>query len=63
MLQEVVKEIAPALTLLFQTSRDTDIVPVDWRTTRVTPVFKKGENKRTRKLPTYLFCEYSMQDP
>jgi hypothetical protein len=36
-------EIAPALTLLFRASLKTGIVPTDWRTAHVTPVFKKGE--------------------
>ena len=42
-LKEVAEEIAPALAILFQASLNTGIVPADWRTALVTPVFKKGE--------------------
>ena len=42
-LKELANEISPALTLLYQSSIDSGIVPEDWRTAFVTPVFKKGE--------------------
>ena len=42
-LKEIAVELAPALTLLYQTSLNTGIVPSDWRTANVSPVFKKGE--------------------
>jgi len=42
-LKEVAEEISPAVTLLFQASLNTGVVPGDWRTALVTPVFKKGE--------------------
>ena len=42
-LKELCDELAPALTLLFQSSIDSGIVPLDWRTAHVSPIFKKGE--------------------
>ncbi len=36
-------ELAPILTQLFQQSLQTGIVPEDWRTANVAPVFKKGD--------------------
>eukprot|EP00745_Piridium_sociabile_P010489 TRINITY_DN17347_c0_g1_i7.p1 TRINITY_DN17347_c0_g1~~TRINITY_DN17347_c0_g1_i7.p1 ORF type:complete len:298 (+),score=68.70 TRINITY_DN17347_c0_g1_i7:312-1205(+) len=42
-LREVAAEITPALTVLFQAPMNTGVVPADWRTALVTPVFKKGE--------------------
>jgi hypothetical protein len=43
LLKECADELGPALTLLFQTSLNTGVVPADWRTAFITPVFKKGE--------------------
>ena len=42
-LRELAEELAPALTIIFQSSLSTGIVPTDWRNAYVTPVFKKGE--------------------
>ena len=42
-LKEIAAELAPALTLLYQASLDTGIVPSDWRSANVSPVYKKGE--------------------
>jgi hypothetical protein len=36
-------EIAPILTILFNKSVTTGIVPSDWRTANVSPVYKKGQ--------------------
>jgi hypothetical protein len=36
-------EIAPILTILFNKSVTTGIVPSDWRTAHVSPVYKKGQ--------------------
>ena len=44
LLRELAVELAPALTLIFQSSLDTGVVPHDWRTALVTPIFKKGEH-------------------
>ena len=43
-LRELAEEVAPILTMIFQSSVDTGIIPSDWRTANVTPVFKKGEH-------------------
>ena len=42
-LKELASELAPALTLLFQSSINSGCVPLDWRTAHVSPIFKKGE--------------------
>ena len=42
-LRELAEELAPALTIIFQSSLSTGIVPADWRNTYVTPIFKKGK--------------------
>ena len=42
-LKELANEIAPSLTLIFQKSYDTGMVPADWRHATVAPIFKKGE--------------------
>ena len=42
-LKTAASEIAPALTILFQQSLDTGIVPTDWKNAWVVPIFKKGE--------------------
>ena len=39
-------EIGPFLTIIFQKSFDTGIVPKDWRTANVTAIFKKGEKHK-----------------
>ncbi|KAL8614243.1 hypothetical protein ACOMHN_026460 [Nucella lapillus] len=42
-LREIAEEVAPSLTILFQTSMSSGVVPADWRDAYVTPIFKKGE--------------------
>ena len=44
LLRDLADELAPALTLIFQSSLDTGEVPQDWRTAHVTPIFKKGQH-------------------
>ena len=41
-LRELDKEISPILSLIFQKSLDTGVVPSDWRTAHVSPIYKKG---------------------
>ena len=38
--------LAPALTIIFQTSLDQGQIPDDWKRAYVTPIFKKGEKAR-----------------
>ena len=45
-LREVAKELAPALTLLFQASLDHGQIPSDWKEGLFTPIFKKGERSK-----------------
>ncbi|MEW8489873.1 MAG: reverse transcriptase family protein, partial [Candidatus Thiodiazotropha endolucinida] len=42
-LKEAAFEIASALTLIFSASLSQGIVPDDWKTADVTPIFKKGD--------------------
>ena len=44
LLRDLADELAPALTLIFQSSLDSGEVPQDWRTAYVTPIFKKGQH-------------------
>ena len=42
-LKEGAHEIAPALALIYNRSLETGVVPTDWKTANVCPVFKKGQ--------------------
>ena len=42
-LREFATEIAPILTVIFQQSLDTGIVPADWRLANISPIYKKGD--------------------
>ena len=41
-MKQLVVDIAPILTMLYQKSYETGQIPMDWRRAEVTPVFKKG---------------------
>ena len=43
LLKELHTEIAPILTIIFQRSLDTGIVPKDWNYLIITPALKKGQ--------------------
>jgi hypothetical protein len=45
-LKDYAKEIAPALTLVFEASLKQGEVPADWRIAHVTPIFKKGDHSK-----------------
>ena len=60
-LKELAKEISPILSLIFQKSLDTGVVPSEWRTAHVSPMNKKGskynpENYRAISL-TFICCK------
>jgi hypothetical protein len=56
-LQSLADQLAPALTLIFSASLKHGVVPCDWRTAHVTPVFKKGERYRAENYrPISLTC-------
>jgi hypothetical protein len=38
-------EVAPILHLFFQASINQGILPTDWKTANVVPIFKKGMSK------------------
>ena len=42
-LKDYAEDIAPMLQLIFQQSLDSGIVPSDWKTANVVPIFKKGD--------------------
>ena len=42
-LKELADDIAPILTIIYQSSINTSKVPTDWKEANVTPIFKKGE--------------------
>ena len=42
-LKELATELAPILTVIFQSSLSTGCVPSDWRDAHVSPIYKKGE--------------------
>ena len=42
-LRNTAEEIAGALTILFQLSLDTGIIPEDWLCANITPIYKKGD--------------------
>ena len=42
-LRELVEELEPALGTIFQSSLSSGVVPADWRSVYVTPIFKEGE--------------------
>ena len=43
-LRELADDIAPILTLIYQSSIDTGVVPSDWRDANVSPIYKKGSH-------------------
>ena len=42
-LEEVATEIAPSLTLIYRASVKSGILPKDWKSAYIAPVFRKGE--------------------
>ena len=44
-LVELAKSAAPSLSVLFQNSYDTGIVPSDWKRPNITPIYKKNDKK------------------
>ena len=45
-LKEIAGEITNALVVIYQNSLDSGVVPADWKTANVTPLFKKGKGVR-----------------
>ena len=56
-LKDLHHEIAPILTKIFRSSLHTGIVPDDWKTALVAPVYKKGPKcKPSNYRPISLTC-------
>ena len=54
-LKEMSGEIANALVVIYQNSLDSGVVPADWKTANVTPLFKKrGRQKAGNYRPVSL---------
>jgi hypothetical protein len=49
-LKEMAAEVSHILHLFFQASIYQGILPTDWKTVNVVPIFKKGEKKQSREL-------------
>eukprot|EP00061_Rhincodon_typus_P001071 g13625.t1 len=45
-LKEVMGGIAKELVIMYQNSLDSGVVPADWKTAIVTPLFKKGSRQK-----------------
>ena len=45
-LKEMAAEVAPILHLFFQVSINQGILPTDWKTANVVPIFKKGDKRK-----------------
>jgi hypothetical protein len=61
-LKELADNISPVLCLIFNKSLETGVVPTDWRTAHVSPIYKKGskyspENYRPISL-TCICCKF-----
>ena len=57
LLKELHKEIAPILTCIYKSSIETGIVPQDWRSATVAPIYKKGPKcKPSNYRPISLTC-------
>ena len=58
LLNEFAHEIAPVLTLIYQSSIDTGILPLDWKEANISPIYKTGErSKASDYWPCNLPCE------
>jgi len=61
LLKECASVLAEPLSLLFQQSFDTGILPGDWKTANIVPIFKKGD-RTDSKLPSSFVNVCSVQN-
>ena len=56
-MKTLAQQIAPCLTKIFNKSLQTSIIPNDWRTANVTPIYKKGgKHEASNYRPVSLTC-------
>ena len=62
LLKEGAEQLAPSLLKLFNHSVNNGVLPVDWVSANVTPVYKKGDKQYVSNYrPISLTCSYSVQ--
>jgi hypothetical protein len=55
LLKEAAIELTPVFTLFFQSYVDQGIMPYDWKTANVVPIFKKGDRSKAENYrPAFL---------
>ena len=60
LLKHLASVIAPALTLIFQASLCQSLIPIEWKTANIVPLFKKGNRSDPNNYrPVSLTCIYS----
>ena len=54
LLKEVAYQMAPLLTFIFQSSLDQGKLPQDWKSTNITPIYKKEKKQIQQTIGPYL---------
>ena len=59
LLKALASELAPIYTFLFQTSLDQGIIPDEWKSANVVPIYKKGDRNKPENFLTSIKCKVS----